>query len=106
MAGRNVVMFQFVVERDHPSLAGHFPGRPIVPGVLLLDRVLTVVASEFKQPVTRLQQVKFGAALLPGETALAQIEAIGSQLKFSVQVQRAGAPVTVASGSLLLAGAA
>ena len=27
----------FRVEADHPALEGHFPGRPIVPGVVLLD---------------------------------------------------------------------
>jgi 3-hydroxymyristoyl/3-hydroxydecanoyl-(acyl carrier protein) dehydratase len=25
---------------DHPALAGHFPGHPIIPGVLLLDEAL------------------------------------------------------------------
>jgi len=29
-----------VIAKDHPSLAGHFPGSPIVPGVLILDEVL------------------------------------------------------------------
>jgi|HubBroStandDraft_1064217.scaffolds.fasta_scaffold06681_6 3-hydroxyacyl-[acyl-carrier-protein] dehydratase len=28
---------------DHPSLAGHFPGHPIVPGVVLLDETLQAI---------------------------------------------------------------
>ena len=26
----------FLIEAGHPSLPGHFPGRPIVPGVILM----------------------------------------------------------------------
>jgi 3-hydroxymyristoyl/3-hydroxydecanoyl-(acyl carrier protein) dehydratase len=29
---------------DHPTGAGHFPGNPIIPGALLLDRILQTVA--------------------------------------------------------------
>jgi len=31
------------VESDHPALAGHFPGHPIVPGALLLDEALHAI---------------------------------------------------------------
>ena len=34
------------VPADHPALPGHFPGRPIVPGVLLLDRVIAAVLAD------------------------------------------------------------
>ncbi len=56
-----------VIAMDHPALAGHFPGNPLVPGVLILDEV--VQAAEQWRGRLRLKSVvsvKFTSELKPG----------------------------------------
>ena len=67
---------RFVIEPDHPSLPGHFPGRPLVPGVVLLDRVVAAIeAAQGPSGPLRLPQVKFMQPLLPGEEARVELDA-------------------------------
>ena len=71
--------FAFAIGHDHPSLAGHFPGAPIVPGVVLLERVLAAIeATHGIAGPLRLPQVKFLRPLLPGERAEVEIEETAS----------------------------
>ena len=87
---------KFTIAPDHPSLAGHFPGRPIVPGVVLLDEVAALVlASRPGQRLAGFPAVRFSSPVRPGD-AVAVAFADG---KFTCTV---GAS-TVAQGSLLLA---
>lgn len=39
------------IAHDHPSLAGHFPGQPIVPGVVLLDEVILAIERQWPQRI-------------------------------------------------------
>ena len=76
---------RFVIEPDHPSLPGHFPGRPLVPGVVLLDRVVAAIAAA-QGPLgpLRLPQVKFMQPLLPGEQACVELDGAAPRWRFRV----------------------
>jgi 3-hydroxymyristoyl/3-hydroxydecanoyl-(acyl carrier protein) dehydratase len=93
------IEFQFAVAPDHPSLAGHFPGNPVVPGVLLLDRAIEALDRSTGRRVTRLHRVKFVSALRPGESAQGTWDVDGDRATFRIVAQRQGAAAKVAEGS-------
>ena len=51
---------------DHPSLLGHFPGAPVVPGVVILDEILAAL-TEWREDshLTVMRAVKFLVPLKP-----------------------------------------
>jgi 3-hydroxyacyl-[acyl-carrier-protein] dehydratase len=54
------------IRADHPSLPGHFPGAPLVPGVLILDEVLAALRDWHKDyQLTTIRAVKFLEPLRP-----------------------------------------
>lgn len=75
----------FTIDADHPSLAGHFPGRPIVPGVVILERVIAAIEAVHAPLATlRLPQVKFLQPLLPGESARIELDGAAPRWRFRV----------------------
>lgn len=62
-------VIQWTVPVDHPSFAGHFPGNPTLPGVVLLDVALHSIASAIGRSldVCEIKSVKFLSPTLPND---------------------------------------
>lgn len=57
------------IPADHPCLPGHFPGRPIVPAVVILDEVRGMIADVLpeRRPVS-IDHCKFQDFILPDQS--------------------------------------
>lgn len=57
------------ISPEHPSLPGHFPGQPVVPGVVTLSLVESALGQWLDQPVNLVEapMIKFHRPVLPGQ---------------------------------------
>jgi 3-hydroxymyristoyl/3-hydroxydecanoyl-(acyl carrier protein) dehydratase len=75
------------IPANHAALAGHFPGAPILPGVLLLDEMMRAVEGVGAGAGThwRINTAKFLKPVLPGETLILEYERQpNGSIRFSV----------------------
>lgn len=64
----------FTIKSTHPSLKGHFPNNPIVPGVVILDEVINII-KKLKPELTldKISMVKFTHPLLAEQEVSVEI---------------------------------
>ena len=82
-------MLSLSIPSNHPSFPGHFPGNPILPGVLLLQRVMAYAQSQTNILLTQcvLLNVKFLASVAPGNTLKFMLsESTPSSFMFAVYI--------------------
>ena len=91
-----------------PFFAGHFPGAPIVPGVILAEALAQTAGLAEGQPgrafrLTAIKAMKFPAAALPDEEIRLHakcVAVVGGLWQFDVRAVTAGR--TVAEGVVVL----
>ena len=84
---------------DHPAFDGHFPGTPVLPGVVLLDETIHAIelAGGGAPRCWRVSSVKFLRAVGPGEPLMLEYEpSAGGPIRFSLL----SAGQAVATGAL------
>lgn len=75
----------FRIPSQHPCLPGHFPGRPIVPAVLLLQSVVDALRPHFgNRAPSRVSAAKFLHPVLPEQILMLQldIDRAGARARF------------------------
>lgn len=104
----------WTVPADHPAFDGHFPGRPLLPGAVLLSWVMQAVAehpplSALLGPLPRIDSLKFLSPAEPGAGLVLRLSPRGSGVDFEIGRQaandrdHAAAAVAVARGRVVAA---
>ena len=87
------------IAATHPAFDGHFPGTPVLPGVVMLDEVIHAIELDQGGGARcwRIASVKFLKAVGPGEPlALEQERLASGAIRFSIL----SAGQTIANGAL------
>ena len=97
----------FEIPADHPAFAGHFPGRPVLPGAALLSLVLEALDRQPALrsrlgPQPRIDIARFLAPVAPGARLVVQLRGHGSGVAFELRQDR----TPVARGQLSAGAAA
>ncbi len=92
-----------MIPADAPFLAGHFPGAPLVPGVVILQYVVEEAARQLGQQVSprQIKAAKFLAPLRPGEPLIIELDV---SAETGVRFNCRSGERQVATGVLILRG--
>jgi 3-hydroxyacyl-[acyl-carrier-protein] dehydratase len=75
------------IAADHPAYAGHFPNFPLLPGALLLDAVLRIIAADRGSALQgwQIASAKFLGPVRPGDALRVEFDGAAHQpIRFNV----------------------
>ena len=105
------------IQTDEPFFAGHFPGRPIMPGVLICEAVFQsssilmskraeALSNDGRIPlITRIENVKLKRVVLPGDLMEVEVklkEILGQAAYMSGKVKVVGKTVLTVEFTVML----
>jgi 3-hydroxymyristoyl/3-hydroxydecanoyl-(acyl carrier protein) dehydratase len=76
------------IPADHPAYAGHFPGHPILPGVVLLAEAFAAIETATGKPPNAwtIASVKFLQPVAPGTPLTVEHESLASgAMRFEIR---------------------
>ena len=87
---RDGIRFPLVVPSSGPLYEGHFPGRPVLPGVGLLDLALRALAPAGASPTVReIAALRLRRLVAPGEHLELEVKALDPDGRARLEVRRA-----------------
>src|ERR1700722_2221814 len=97
-AAAGLAIFEFCFHANDPVFAGHFPNRPLLPGVFQLEMARGAAESILNCPlvVREISKAKFQRPILPDEIVRLELKlseakgTIQTRASFSVKGQAAG----------------
>jgi len=90
------------VPESHPGFAGHFPGAPVLPGVVQISLVLEALGAEMGAipTVAQIPSLRFRAPVRPGDVIRLRITGPGADGRVTFEMRRGEA--LVSNGILVL----
>jgi 3-hydroxyacyl-[acyl-carrier-protein] dehydratase len=82
------LQFEFDISDTHPALSGHFPGRPLVPGALLLAEISNRLEQSQQVSYSKLVSGRFVRPVLPNDIVIVECLIYPDlQLRFECKVR-------------------
>ncbi|MCW3481211.1 beta-hydroxyacyl-ACP dehydratase [Neisseriaceae bacterium JH1-16] len=72
------------ISADHPAYAGHFPGSPVLPGVVLLDHAVLAIEEACQLQLGGVLLAKFHRPVSPGQALRLEFRQDQSAVAFAV----------------------